>query len=145
MPCASKSGSREGPPSCCSIYAERDTLPVLLRDVINLLGNGRRVLVVDFKNVISGIDINNAIVKQLGSRLYVSDKIVGLVTALEEYNPDAIILVEPVDLPVNLLPKIARDYEIDTCIVLTQYTDYANVFEVCSSTATLTDQDGKRY
>lgn len=145
LPCASKSSRRDSLPSCCSIYARRDTLQVLLRDVTNLLGNGRRVLVVDFKNVISDIDISNAIIKQLGGRLYVSDKLVGLVAALEEYSPDILILVEPIDLPVNLLPKIARDYEIDTCIVMTQYVDYANEFEACSSTTTLTDQDGKRY
>jgi len=148
LPCTSRSSNRESSEStlsCCSIYARGYTLLVLLRDIVNLLGNGRRVLVVDFKNVISDIDIGNVMIKQLGSRLYVSDKLVGLVAALEEYSPDTLILLEPVDLPVNLLLKIAKDYKISTCIVMTQYVDYANKFEACSRITTLANQDGKRY
>ena len=117
---------------CCAILGKNNNIQSIVNQILDTINRDTISLVVDTKNTLTdSLNNKHVIVKYLGDRLYVSDKLIGVISALEEFRPDILILVEPVDFPPHLIVRIVKDYNIDQCYIITADREYASKFTPC--------------
>ncbi|KSW11358.1 hypothetical protein CF15_00355 [Pyrodictium occultum] len=137
IPCTRPTAKAHTNTECCATQIRAKLIAPLLR---KLAGASKGpVLIIDLKNlldenILASLQVDGAgkiTVERLGNKLYISDKIAGMLSALERAGPSTLVIIEPLDLPANILSRLAEDYNVEKCIVITQYSDYANKLAPC--------------